>query len=121
MANDFKRFQVNNATTSTGASGDALYTAVGVSNGAAKESIIIGITLANTSASGVTADVFLDGKDGTDTYIVKGASIPAGSSLEVMSGNKMVVQGDGTDNDVIRVSSSSASAIDVTVSILEDV
>jgi len=50
MANDFKRFQVNNVTTSTGASGDALYTAVGVSNGAAKESIIIGITLANTSA-----------------------------------------------------------------------
>ena len=52
MANDFKRFQVNNVTTSTGASGDALYTAVGVSNGADKESIIIGITLANTSATG---------------------------------------------------------------------
>src|SRR6056300_1323172 len=99
MANDFKRFQVNNVTTSTGASGDALYTAVGVSNGADKESIIIGITLANTSASGVTADVFLDGKDGTDTYIVKGAS----------------------NDDVVRVSCGTSSALDATISVLEDV
>ena len=121
MANDFKRFQVNNVTTSTGASGDALYTAVGVSNGADKESIIIGITLANTSASGVTADVFLDGKDGTDTYIVKGASIPAGSSLEVMSGNKIVAMNDGTTGDVLRVSSSAGTSLDATITVLEDV
>jgi hypothetical protein len=121
MANDFKRFQVNNVTTSTGASGDALYTTPGVSAGADKESIIIGITLANTSASGVTADVFLDGKDGTDTYIVKGASIPAGSSLEVMAGNKIVVQGTSGADDVIRVSCGTANALDATISVLEDV
>jgi hypothetical protein len=38
-----------------------------------------------------------------------------------MSGNKIVLQGDGTDNDAIRVSSSTGSAIDATVSVLEDV
>ena len=84
--------------------------------------IVIGITLANTSSSGTTADVFFDNYDGSnDVYIVKNASIPAGSSLEVMSGNKLVLQGDGTDNDAIKVSSSSSSSLDCTVSVLEDV
>jgi hypothetical protein len=86
------------------------------------ESIVIGITLSNKTTSGVTASVFLDNYDGSnDVYIVKDASIPAGSSLEVMSGNKIVLQGDGTDNDAIRVSASTGTAVDATVSVLEDV
>jgi hypothetical protein len=71
MANDFKRFQVNNATTNTGASGDALYTVPAGGGATALESIIIGITLSNTSATGITGDIFLDGFGGTDTFIVK--------------------------------------------------
>jgi hypothetical protein len=38
-----------------------------------------------------------------------------------MAGNKIVVQGNGTTNDVIRVSSGTASAVDAIVSVLEDV
>ena len=38
-----------------------------------------------------------------------------------MSGNKIVLQGYGTTNDAIRVSASSSSAVDATVSVLEDV
>ena len=121
MANDFKRFQVNNATTNTGASGDALYTVPAGGGATALESIIIGITLSNTSATGVTGDIFLDGFSGTDTFIVKGASIPAGSSLEVMSGNKIVVMNNGTTGDVIRVSCGTSNALDATISVLEDV
>lgn len=121
MANDFKRFNVTNVTTSTGASGDALYTIPAGSGSTALESIVIGITLANTGTSGVTASVFLDGYDGTDSYIVKDASIPAGSSLEVMSGNKIVVQHDGSTGDVIRVSCGTSSSLDATISVLEDV
>lgn len=120
MANDFKRFTVPSVNTSTGSSASAVYTVP--SSGTAMESIVIGITLANKSSSGVTASVFLDNYDGTnDVYIVKDASIPAGSSLEVMSGNKIVVQGNGSANDVIRVSSNTATSIDATVSVLEDV
>jgi len=121
MANDFKRFTVADVNTSAGASATAVYT-VPSSSSTAVESIIIGITLANKSSSGVTASVFLDNYDGSnDVYIVKDATIPAGSSLEVMSGNKLVVQGDGSTNDVIRVSSSTSSAVDATISVLEDV
>ena len=120
MANDFKRFTVPSVNTSVGASASAVYTVP--SSGSAMESIVIGITLANKTSTGVTASVFLDNHDGSnDVYIVKDASIPAGSSLEVMAGNKIVVQGDGSANDVIRVSSGTASAIDATVSVLEDV
>jgi len=120
MANDFKRFTVSSVNTSVGASASAVYTVP--SSGSAMESIVIGITLANKTSTGVTASVFLDNYTGSnDVYIVKDATIPAGSSLEVMAGNKIVVQGDGSANDVIRVSSGTASAIDATVSVLEDV
>jgi hypothetical protein len=122
MANDFKRFTKPDVGTSTGASSDAVYTVPAGSGSSALESIVIGITLANKAATGITADVFLDNYDGSnDVYIVKGASIPAGSSLEIMSGNKIVVQNDGTTGDVIRVSSSAATSLDATVTVLEDV
>ena len=89
MANDFKRFTVPSVNTSTGASASAVYTVP--SSGSAMESIVIGITLANKTSSGVTASVFLDNYDGTnDVYIVKDATVPAGASLEIMSGNKVV-------------------------------
>jgi hypothetical protein len=120
MANDFKRFTVSSVNTSVGASASAVYTVP--SSGSAMESIVIGITLANKTSAGVTASVFLDNFSGSnDVYIVKDATIPAGSSLEVMSGNKIVVQGDGSANDVIRVSSGTATAVDATISVLEDV
>ena len=121
MANDFKRFTKPNVTTSTGTSADALYTVP--SSGTAMESIIIGIYLSNTTGTGITGSVFLDAYGGVagDIYVVKDATVPAGSSLEVISGGKVVVQGDGTTNDVVRISSSTASSLDVTVSVLEDV
>ena len=105
----------------SGASGSAAYTVPAGAGSSALESIVIGITLSNTSSTGITGDVFLDGLSGTDTYIVKGASIPAGSSLEVMAGNKLVLQHNGTAGDVLRVTSGTASALDATISVLEDV
>ena len=122
MANDFKRFTVSSVNTSVGASASAVYTVPAGAGSTALESIVIGITLANKTSSGVTASVFLDNFSGSnDVFIVKDATIPAGSSLEVMSGNKIVLQNDGTTGDVLRVSSSTATAIDTTISVLEDV
>ena len=114
MANDFKRFCV----PSVGTSNTTLYTVPGSS----KESIVIGITMANKSNSGITGSIFIDNEDGSnDVFIVKDASIPAGSSLEVMSGNKLVLQNDGTNGDNLEAICSAASSLDVTVSVLEDV
>ena len=122
MANDFKRFAVNNVNTSSGASATAVYTVPAGAGSSALESIVIGITVSNTSTAGITASVFLDNNAGSnDVHIVKNATIPAGSSLEVMSGNKLVLQGDGTNNDILKMTSSTASAADGIVSVLEDV
>ena len=100
MANDFKRFAKPSVGTSTGASADAVYTVPAGAGSTALESIVIGITLANKTSTGVTASVFLDNEDGSnDVFIVKDATVPAGSSLEVMSGNKIVVQNDGSNAD----------------------
>ena len=82
----------------------------------------LGITCANKSTSGVTVDIFIDNEDGSnDVFIVKNATIPAGASLEVMSGNKLVLQNDGSNGDNLEALASAASAVDITVSVLEDV
>jgi hypothetical protein len=122
MANDFKRFTVPSVNTSVGASASAVYSIPAGAGSTALESIVIGITLANKTSTGVTASVFLDNHDGSnDVFIVKDATIPAGSSLEVMAGNKIVLQHTGSAGDVLRVSSGTATAVDATVSVLEDV
>ena len=122
MANDFKRFAKPNVGTSTGASADAVYTVPAGAGSSALESIVIGITLANKTSTGVTASVFLDNEDGSnDVFIVKDATVPAGSSLEVMSGNKIVVQNDGSNADVVRVSCNTGSSLDALITVLEDV
>ena len=118
MANDFNRI----CTPSISNSSNSTIYAVPNNSGAAVESIVIGITAANKTSSGVTIDIFIDNEDGSnDVYIVKGASIPAGASLEVMSGNKLVLMNDGTNGDNLEALASAGSAVDVTVSVLEDV
>ena len=122
MANDFKRFAKPSVGTGTGASADAVYTVPAGAGSSALESIVIGITLANKTSAGVTASVFLDHLDGSsDVFIVKDATVPAGSSLEVMAGNKIVLQNSGSAGDVLRVSCGTATALDATVTVLEDV
>ena len=119
MANDFKRFCVPNVSAS---SNSTLYAVPAGASSAALESIVIGITMANKTSSGITASIFIDNEDGrNDVYIVKDASIPAGASLEVMSGNKLVLQNDGTNGDNLEALASAANSLDVTVSVLEDV
>ena len=122
MANDFKRFAVNNVNTSSGASATTVYTVPAGAGSSALESIVIGITISNTSSSGITASVFLDNNSGSnDVHIVKDATIPAGSSLEVMSGNKLVLQNTGSAGDILKISASASSSCDAIVSVLEDV
>ena len=119
MANDFKRFCVPNVSNS---SNTTLYAVPAGASSAALESIVIGITMANKTSTGITASIFIDNEDGSnDVFIVKDASIPAGAALEVMSGNKLVLQNDGTNGDNLEALASAANSLDITVSVLEDV
>jgi len=119
MANDFIRVCTPNISNS---SNTTIYAVPAGASSAALESIVIGITMANKTSSGVTASIFIDNEDATnDVFIVKDASIPAGASLEVMSGNKLVLQNDGSNGDNLEAICSAANSVDVTVSILQDV
>jgi len=52
---------------------------------------------------------------GDAAFLIKNAPIPAGSSLEMISGSKVIM----TANDVLRASSDTSSALDITVSYLQ--
>ena len=122
MANDFKRYVKADVGTSTGASGDAIYTTPAGAGSSALESIIIGISVCNKNASERTVGLFLDNYDATnDGYIVNGLKVPGNTTVEIMQGNKIVVQNNGTTGDVIRAEASAGSSIDVVLSVLEDV
>lgn len=106
MANDFKGVQKVSVTAT-----ETVYTAP-----ALKDSIILELDISNTTTSAVTASVeVVDSSEGTDAFIVKDAPIPSGSSLQVISGQKVILE----TGDSIRVAAS--GACDVVCSILEDV
>jgi len=108
MANTFKRFTQRSVGTSLTQVGS--YT---VSSGT--QVTVIGVTVANTTSSSIQADVtHYDGSN--DTYVVKSAPIPVGSSLVVVGGEQKVVLEPG---DSIRVASNASSSCDVVVSLLE--
>lgn len=81
---------------------------------ASTTTVIIGCTLANISSSSITASVQLS-TSGDDTYIVKDIPIPTGSSVEVMAGNKIVME----TTDILKVSGSATDSVDATLSIME--
>jgi len=108
MANDFKRKLSRSVGTSLTAVGS--YTV-----GASTQTTVIGLTVANTTASQVLVDATVN--DGSnDTYIVKSAPVPAGGSLVIIGGDQKVVL---ETNDSIKVKSDTASSVDAVMSILE--
>ena len=85
--------------------------------------IVLGLVLANIHSSAVTAEVELvsdtsgGGRGATNgtSFLAKDVSIPAGSSLELLSGGKVVLEA----GDVIRVDCSVADKLSGTLSIME--
>ena len=113
MANTFKVVTKAGVTTS-----DVIYTVAGSTT-----TVILGLMLGNTTTSQVTATVTL----GSDTSnraganneanqaveLVTNAPIPAGSSLELLAGNKVVME---TTDTITLVAS---GATDIALSVME--
>lgn len=108
MANTFKRKlsrNIGNVALSVGS-----YTV-----GAGNTTVVVGLTLCNTTGSAVNATASL--YDGSNHhYLVKDAPIPGGASLVVVGGEQKIVL---EPNDSIRVASDTASSLDVVMSIME--
>ena len=108
MANNFKRklsSNVGNTFTSVG----------GYSVGASTETTVIGLTVSNKTDSQILVDITLDDTS-SNTYLIREAPVPSGSSLVVVGGDQKVVL---ETNDRILVKSDTANSADVIMSILE--
>jgi len=69
--------------------------------------------VANTTTSPITCDVYFT-RSAVNYYIVKGATVPTGGSLEVMQGNRIVL----IASDALTVLTSAAASADVIASVL---
>ena len=111
MANTFKLKTKASLTTSLA----AVYTVP-----SSKTAIILSISLANKTWIAVTSDVLVvsdtsDTETNADSYLLKGAPLPSGSTLEIMQGNKLVLQ----TTDVLQAKASAGTSVDVIVSLME--
>ena len=106
MANDFKNAQAVGVTSVT-----TIYTAP-----AAKTSILLELDIANTTQNVVESSVeIFDTSASTDAFLVKNAPVPAGGTLQVVSGQKVILEA----TDIVKVTAT--GAVDVVAAILEDV
>ena len=87
-----------------------------------RTAIILGLTLANVHTSQVTASVTLvstTDQDGsvanTTAHLIKDVPIPVGSTVEIMQGNKIVLNAD----DRVKVDCSVTDKVSVTMSYME--
>ena len=76
---------------------------------------VIGITLCNTSGSGINVGIGITRASDDDVKILKNVPIPQGSTLEFMQGNKIVLE----ETDTLTANSDTASSLDVALTILE--
>ena len=113
MANTFKVVTKAGVTSE-----DIIYTVA-----SSTTTVILGLVLGNTTSSQTTVTVTLssdtsnragaNNEANQDVELVTNAPIPAGSSLEMLAGNKVVME----TTDVLKVTGSGAT--DVVLSIME--
>ena len=117
MANTFKVITFAAEPNSAGTA-YTMYTVAGSTT-----TVVLGLILTNIHSSAVTAEVELvsdtsgGGRAATNgtSFLVKDVNIPAGSSLEILSGGKVILE----TTDAIRIDCSVADKISGTLSIME--
>ena len=114
MANTFK-VKTNSAMPTSAGTPLTLYTVP-----SSPTSVVLGLMLCNIHTSQVTADVQLvsdtsDTETNETVFLAKDIPIPAGSSIELLAGNKVVMQ----TTDVLKIDCDTSAKIDATLSIME--
>ena len=116
MANTFKTVTHTGMSNSAGTP-ETLYTVP-----SSTTTVVIGLTLCNITTSSVLIDVHLE-SDTTNTgqaqnaniHLAKDVPIAVGSSLELLTGGKYVLQA----TDVLKIDSNVNGAVDVSLNIME--
>ena len=113
MANTFKVVTKAGVT-----SADVIYTVAGSTT-----TVVLGIMLGNTTTSQITATVTIESDTSNraganneanqNVELVTNAPIPSGASLELLAGNKVIME----TTDVLKLTATGAT--DITLSIME--
>jgi hypothetical protein len=77
--------------------------------------VLLSCLVSNKSSSSADVDIFLVTNTGDDVYLIRNAPVPAGSTLEVIAGSKIILE----SSDVLRARSDTATALDLSISYLE--
>lgn len=108
MAQNFRNYLSRNTGT----------TAVDALGGAANSyDTIISVRMANTTSSTINVDAFIR-RSSLDYYIIKGAPIVSGGSLELIDGGSKIVLASG---DQLFVKSDTATSLDTVVGAVDDI
>ena len=106
MANTFKlKTKANVGVTTT-----AVYVVP-----SATTTVVIGVTLANTSGSSINVGIGINRGSSDDVKLMKNVPIPQGSSFEFMGGNKIVLE----TTDTLVAESDVNNSLDVALTIME--
>ena len=81
----------------------------------ATTTVVIGVTLANTSGSSINVGFGVTRASTDDVKLMKNVPIPQGSSFEFMAGNKVVLE----TTDTLTVESDVNNSLDVALTIME--
>lgn len=82
-----------------------------------KKSIMIGCSVSNITGAALPIDVRLIKSDDTEVSLAKAVRVEGGTTTDIMSGKKLVMQ----SGEKVQVVSKLDSSLDCVVSILEDV
>lgn len=83
--------------------------------GTSTKTVVLGLTVSNTSGSTINADVYIN-NGANNYYIVKAAPITAGGALVPIGGDQKLVLESG---DNVKIKSDSTSSLDAIMSIME--
>tara|TARA_B100000424_G_scaffold107533_1_gene80890 strand:- start:9 stop:359 length:351 start_codon:yes stop_codon:yes gene_type:complete len=114
MANTFKNASLADITTngiSASHSGGLLYTCP-----SATTAIILGLAITNKTDNSVTASVqFTDTSASGNRLLLNEVSIPANTTLEVLAGQKYVLEA----GDILRCQASAATSLDAVLGLMQ--
>tara|TARA_B100000287_G_scaffold63831_1_gene55393 strand:- start:1409 stop:1741 length:333 start_codon:yes stop_codon:yes gene_type:complete len=108
MAETFKNASLVSVSNSSDAT---LYTAP-----ASATTIILGVAIANKTTTDSTCKIlFTDTSASTTTELIPTVTIPANTTLEVLAGQKYILE----TGDILKARAGAATTIDVTIGVLE--
>ena len=81
----------------------------------ATTTVVIGVTLANTTGSSINVGIGVTRASTDDVKLMKNVPIPQGSSFEFMAGNKVVLE----TTDTLTAESDVSNSLDVALTIME--